>query len=213
MKFNLSAENINYVKMYYKDADGFSHCIKAVVRDINTREIKAGIKLSEKIFIKTPQDIELNIACDNGLYRAETTLINIQIDEPYEFFTIKLPENLEYKQNREFFRVKLNYDAKITYTKDREYNIASEIYDISANGVRLCPEHSVNVPKEVTLTLFLPKKNVVVDAKYIRTDNEDKIYKISFSYVNIKESDLDYISQICFQKQLEEKRKELLKRG
>ena len=58
--------------------------------------------------------------------------------------------------------------------------------------------------------LFLPQRNIDVQAQYIRNDNEDHIIKASFQFVEMSQSDLDYISQLCLQKQLEERRKNLM---
>ncbi len=211
MKFDLNIQNINYVKINYKDDDGFAHCIKGAIRLFSEYEILACVKYDENLHITTPQDVDLNIATDNGLYKAHTTLKKIEDENPYLLFSMRKPEDMEYQQKREYFRVKLQEDANIIFVEnEQEIQITALTYDISANGIRIELDKKVDFPQDVQIKLFLPKKTVELSAKYIRTDEDDQILKASFHFYNISESDLDYISQICLQKQLEERRKNLL---
>ncbi len=208
MKFNLSLNNINYIKINYNDNDGFSHCTKAAIRRFSDVEIYASAKFEDGLYIKTPQVVDISVATDNGLYKAQTTLKYLVNEPPYVFFSIKSPDNMDYQQNREFFRVKIDENALISYVEnEQEKLIACETYDISANGVRFILENTSNLPDIVKLTLYLQNKTIVSDAKYVRTDDEDGMHKVSFSFVDMKESDSDYISQFCLKKQMEQRRK------
>ena len=207
MKFNINIESVNYIKIIYQDNNGFAHCIKAAVNNIKENEIVASTKYDGDLYVKTPQEIELSIACDNGLYKAKTILKSVEGDKSYMYYRIVPPVEIDYQQKREFFRVKISEDVVITY---EDKKVACETFDISANGIRVVLDEKISFPEEVCLTLYLPSKNVEVGAKYIRTDDEDKILKASFSFVELKESDRDYISQLCLQKQLEMRRKSLL---
>ena len=210
MKFNLDTENINYVKITYKDNENFSHCVKSAIKQINDREIRTCVKTEEKIFIKTPQGVEMSFASDNGLYKTSATLKNVEWDEPYTFFIIQTPDDIEYEQNREYFRVKIEKDLVLTYFDGLESKrIYCKSYDLSANGIKIVMNEQISLPEVVTLDITLPKKHVITKAINIRSDNEDGIYKISFSFKDLSEQDKDYISQICIQKQLENKRQKL----
>ncbi len=211
MKFNLSKENVNYIKINYQDSSNFSHCIKTAIRLINDFEILSSAKSEEYSFVATPQTVELGIACDNGLYKAKTTLQKVEYDAPYILFSMKRPENMEFQQNREYFRVKLQENANITYMEGEQPVIISAVtYDISAKGVRIELEEDVDLPEEVTLTLCLQGKIIELGAKYIRTDTDDNIKKASFQFIDISDADLDFISQLCFKTQLAERRKNLM---
>ena len=211
MKFNLDVNNINYIKFVYKDADGFAHYVKASIKRLNDREIFVCSKYEDNVHIDTPQDIELSFACDNGLYKSNTELKFVEKDSPFVFFTIKTPENIEYHQNREYFRVKLNEDVLILYKTENEkpVNIKGEIYDLSANGVRITVDKNENIslPDIVQIVLYLSGKNIETQAKFIRAEDDEKCKRIAFNFIDLKESSADYISQICFKKQLENKRK------
>ena len=211
MKFDLSKESINYVKINYLDNDNFAHYTKAAVRFIGELEFLASTKSEEALNIPAPQEVELGIACDNGLYKAKTVLKKVEFEDPYILFTMRKPEEMEYQQNREYFRVKLQENINITYVKEeQEHSLSALTYDLSAKGVRIELDNEIDFPEEVILSLFLQNKIIEVKAKYVRTDNDDNIKKASFQFVDLKEPDLDYISQICFKIQLEERRKNLL---
>lgn len=211
MIFNVDADNINYVKITYKDKNDFAHCVKAAVKFMSDYELLACAKNEEDLRIAIPQEVDLGIACENGLYKAKTTLKNVTYDSSYVLFSMRKPEEAEYQQNREYFRVKLGEDSNIIYTENgQEKTVAAITYDLSANGVRIELDKEMTFPENVRLLLFLPQRNIDVKAQYIRNDNEDQIIKAAFQFVDMPQADLDYISQLCLQKQLEERRKNLM---
>ena len=207
MKFNLNFENINYIKIVYKNRDDETCCTKAAIKRIGEREIFACAKFDEGINIQTPQDVTFSFICDNGLYRTNTVLKFIEPDEPYVFFTLKTPDELEFQQNREYFRVKLTESAYIIHNGKI---IPCKTCDISANGVRLILPEQINDLDEVVIDILFKPKDVRAKAKYVRTDDEDGIIKTSFQFIDLPESDVDIISQKCIQKQLEAKRNILM---
>ena len=212
MKFDLNLENTNYIKITYKDKEGFAHCIKSAIKLINDFEIQASAKQENKLNIETPQEVEIGIAFDNCLYKAKSILKRVEQAEEFLIFYIKKPEETEYQQKREFFRVRLQEDANIIFETENESvtKLSALTYDISANGVRIELENKYAFPQRVRILLFLSEKTIDAKAKYIRTDEDEGVIKASFQFENISESDLDYISQICFKKQLEERRKNFL---
>ena len=145
----------------------------------------------------------MSFVCENGLYRTNTTLKYLEKDAPYIFFGIKTPLGLEYQQNREYFRVRMEEDVILTFDK---ISIPCKVHDISANGIRVVLPKKLELPEEVMLDILFSPKNVKTKAKFIRTDNEDNTLKASFEFVGMSEADMDLISQKCIKKQLEYKR-------
>ena len=203
MKFNLNLDNINYIKIVYKDKSDNTCCTKAAIKNMSEREIFACAKFEEGLNIETPQEISLSFVCENGLYRTNTTLKYLEKDAPYIYFGIKTPLGLEYQQNREYFRVRMEEDVILTFDKT---SLPCKMHDISANGIRVVLPKKIEIPKEITLDILFSPKNVKTKAKFIRLDNEDNILKASFEFISISASDTDLISQKCIQKQLEYKR-------
>ena len=203
MKFNLNLDNINYIKIVYKDRDENTCCTKAAIKNMSEREIFACAKFEEGLNIQTPQEISLSFVCENGLYRTNTTLKYLGKDAPYIFFGIKTPLGLEYQQNREYFRVRMEEDVILTIDKT---SVPCKVHDISANGIRVVLPKKLELPEEVMLDILFSPKNVKTKAKFIRTDNEDNTLKASFEFVGMSEADMDLISQKCIKKQLEYRR-------
>lgn len=207
MKFNLNLENINYIKIVYSDSAGVGHYAKAAIKRLGEKEIFACMKYEKELRISIPQEVSISFACDNALYTAKTTLKMVENEEPYIFFTLKTPEEIEYRQNREYFRVKMNEDVILSFGGTV---LPCKIHDISANGISLKLDKEMQIPENVMLDILLTPKNIKTRAKYIRTDKEDGILKASFTFVNISERSRDLISQKCIQKQLQDKRKTLM---
>ena len=208
MKFNLNLDNINYIKIVYKDKNDNACCTKAAIKNMSEREIYACAKFEDGLYIEFPQEISLSFVCDNGLYRTNAVLKYVENKNPFVFFYIKTPFGIEYQQNREYFRVRMEEDVIMTFNQT---SVACKVHDISANGIRIILPKKINIPKEVTLDILFQPKNVKTKAKLIRIDNEENILKASFEYLEISKNDVDLISQKCIQKQLEYKRNVNLK--
>lgn len=204
MKFNLDLDNITYIKIVYKDIDEKTRCAKGVIKHLGEHEIFACTKIDEDIVLPhNPQDVITSFVCENGLYRTSTQLKHTEKREEYTFFILQTPEGIEYQQNREFFRVKK--DNKVILRYDNKV-LTCEMHDISANGIRLVlPEH-IGEPENVIIDMMFDTRDIKTHAQFVRTDDEDGILKFSFRFVDMPESDQDFISQICIQTQLEQKR-------
>ncbi len=208
MKFNLDLANINYIKILFKDRQGSAHCIKSAIKIMGEKEIYACTKYEEGLIIPAPQDVTLSFVCDNGLYRTKTRLLVVNKEDPYIYFSLNTPDGLEYQQNREYFRIKLEEKAVISFVTEEEQqiSISSITHDISANGVRVVPTKRTAFPENVNIEIQFPTRTISVRAKFIREDEDDNIYKASFCFTDIAPKDMDYISQVCIKKQLEYKR-------
>lgn len=206
MKFNLNLDNINYIKIVYKDKSGTVCCTKAAIKNMNEREIFACAKFEDNLFIDTPQEVSLSFVCENGLYRTSTTLKSIENDAPYIFFVMKTPVGIEYQQNREYFRVKMNEKAILYFPNTK---IDCSIYDISASGIRLILDKKYDIPEKVEIEMIFPSRNIRVKAKFVRFDEENEHIKAACHFYSLPENIRDLISQICIQKQLTDKRNSL----
>jgi len=210
MKFNFDFEDIKYIKISYKDNLNNNHSIKAGIKNINDREIVVCSKFENGLNIKTPQEITLNIICKDGLYKTKTNLKSIENDEPYTFFYLETPKGFEYQQNREYFRVLLNQDCTYSVRQNGElkrYKVKTT--NISANGICIETPELIISEQDSYISLNAGSKIIEVRVKYIRSERVNDGFLISFSYINILESDRDLISQICIKKQLEQKRSSL----
>lgn len=210
MKFDFKMEEINYIKIVCKDLYGNLERIRAAFKSMNDGEILACTKSNTVLNIETPQNVMLNIICDNGLYYAETILKSVENDDPYVFFTLKTPDNLEFSQKREFFRVLASLKCICNSNMDnRINNIELKTFDLSANGICIISPSFFEFKNITDLEVFINDRKVETKVRYIRSENFNEGYKISFSFAKISEHDRDFISQFCIKKQLEQRRNNL----
>ena len=157
--------------------------------------------------IKTPQNVTVSFACDNGLYRTMVELIHSELRNSYVYFTLKTPEGLEFQQNREYFRVKMTEKAILSFKQNNEIKrVPSTTFDISANGVKLVIPEKYDNLEEVLINIMFDTRDFKSKARFVRYDDEDGILKASFQFIELPNNDVDFISQKCIQKQLEYKR-------
>lgn len=207
MKKNLKLNDVQYVKMTYDDRWGNSHCSKAVIKAATSRELTLSIKYEEYIFIKSPQKVELGFVCQDGLYKTSTTLKSVMNADPYIIVYLEMPENISYQQNREYFRVNILEGAIISYAvQDGIARVTCKTHDISANGVCLELPSKFDLPDDVNINILFRTQELKLTAKTKRITTQNNTVLASFEFVDIKEQDRDYISKLCIQKQLEQKR-------
>lgn len=205
MKFKL--DNIKYVKILYKDAYDKPSIVKAAIKNISEKEILACAKPQGNINIELPQEITLSVICDDGLYRTKTTLYSVENDDPYLFFIIKTPEGMEYQQNREFFRVPVKNECTYCVNTDAgTVHIPAIINDLSANGVSIDVEASMLPQQDANIIFEINGKEIKTGIRFVRKEELNKGYRLSFFFTNISEADRNSISQYCIKKQLEQKR-------
>ncbi len=207
MKFNLKLEEIKYAKVSYKDNSGSSCSKKVAVKTINEREILACAKFEENLNIDSPQEVVLSIVCNEGLYKTKTILKALDNDEPYLFIVLETPKGVEFEQNREYFRVSADFNCIYKIMIDDELKeFEAKTIDISANGVSILLPINAVADNFADIVMAINGKLVQSRVRYVRTEKLDEGYKLSFTFTKISESDRDYISQVCLQKQLAERR-------
>ena len=205
---DLDLENINYIKFKYLSKNGEFAVLKGVIKDISTKDLIVLVKSETKILLNTPQNVELNFVCDNGLYKTVTELKYVSNSHEYALFSFKRPMELYYKQERGYFRVKLDKDAILSFKKNNETTrIPAKVQDISASGVKVNLKISVDIPKEVSINILFDNKEIKSDAQFVRIENNDDSINIAFEFKNIDEKNQDIIAKECLQKQIEDKRK------
>lgn len=210
MKFNLNLEEIKYAKILCKDISETPFIIKGAIKNINDREIILCAKFEDIPIIQTPQEISLSIVYPDGLYRTKTNLKSISKDEPYIFAALEIPHELEYQQNREYFRIPCRCKAQY-YVKsaDKFVDFETQTYDISANGVSIIIPMLIVSEEDSRLIIWFDNKKLETRVQYIRSEKVENGYKISFAFIKMSESDKDFISQVCIKKQLEQRRNSL----
>lgn len=207
MNFNIKLEEIKYVKILYKDYNDSPCITKAGIKKINEKSILACGKLENIADIPTPQNVTLSVVCSDGIYRTKTVLTIVENDDPYTFFELETPQNIQYEQNREYFRVSAEYNCIYKLRENgEEKEYQTKTTDLSANGISIIlPNHSIT-ESICDLDLIINTKVLKTKIQYIRSEKVEEGYKISFKFINLSENNRDLISQVCIQKQIEERR-------
>lgn len=207
MKFNIDINDVKYLKINYIDENGNYIIVKSALKNLGEKEIVAVIKYENYFNIEIPQDIILSFACINGLYKTKTKLISYRIEESYIILYISTPDEMEYIQNREFFRIPVSYKCKYIVNKnDQLIACDAVISDISANGVSIMLPFRIYSEKDAEINITTDDKLIKTKVRYVRNEKIKDNYRLSFTYTEIATQDRDYISKICILKQLENKR-------
>ncbi|MCQ2739553.1 MAG: PilZ domain-containing protein [bacterium] len=207
MRFNLSINDIKYVKILLKDNHNNPELIRAAMRSVDDLEIVVCLPQDSIHEIKTPQEVTLSIVCEEGLYRTKTKLKSISIKDNFLLLFLETPSGIEYQQNREFFRVQMSYNCAYYVTMGEEVkNYTGITKDISANGVSIILPTLAVSEDDAELEMMIEERLIHTKVRYVRSEALNDKYLISFTYTDIKNSDRDYISKTCLQKQLERKR-------
>ncbi len=207
MKFNFNRASINYIQITYKLSDSTLCSCKTSLRDADDKTVILSCKFDDELKLTSNTEVVMDIVCNDGLYRAKTRLKYTTKESPYLYLFLENPSDIVYQQNREFFRVEEVFECLCIIKENGELRqYKSETIDISANGVSLLFTSKIVVENPVNLILKINNKELRITARLVRTENYGKFYKISFTYTKILESDRDYISQYCIQKQLIERR-------
>ena len=209
MKFNLKIEDIKYIKITYKDSSDNLLSLKAGVKKIDFNKIISTAKYEEDLYVKTPQKITIDFVCKDGLYKGESDLLLISKEEPYIFVSTTIPDEIEYFQNREYFRVPAIYDCIYSVNNDEIQTFRAKTVDISANGVNIFLYENIIPEKDAYLTLLINEKEIRTRISYVRSVQVENGYNLSFYFSQISVQDRDLISQECIKKQLELKRKSI----
>ena len=171
MKFNLNLNDIKYVKILYKNEQGNPCTTKAALKRANEHEFLACTKFEDGLDIETPQTITLSIICNDGLYRTKTELRKIENDEPYTFFILAPPNGIEYQQNREFFRVNVDFNCKLSsWSKDGDVDITAQTCDISANGVSIIADKEINPVGDSDLSILINGIEIKTRVRFVRSE-------------------------------------------
>lgn len=211
MKLKLDIDEVKYIKIMIPKAEDSSETIRATIKDINDREIIACGKLDSSHTIETPQEVVMSIVCDDGIYRTKTKIKSYEKEEPYAFFYLETPENIDYRQDREYFRVLAFYDCEYEVViNDEPIVIKAKSVDISASGLSLFAPSLLVSNNDAKLKINIDGEIIETKARFVRNEKVEQGYRISFAYTNISKKDRDLISKVCLAKQIEEKRNRLV---
>ena len=135
---------------------------------------------------------------DNGYLYFESYIKNIENN----VLTIANPVKHRFLQRRKFTRIKFLEDLELIY-EDKIHKVRT--LDLSAGGMKLKSENSIDIEKEYKVTLKLSDEQEI-NCKYqlIRVEKGDNgLYTISGRFLNLSNIDKMTLIQFCMKKDME----------
>ena len=211
MKFNLKLENIKYVKIHCEDSNGDSISIKTGIKSITESQIVLLTKYSDSYTSIQPQEINADFVCDDGIYYIKTRIRKVEKDTPYIIYILDSAQEMDYQQNREYFRIPYKTECICeTNIQGEISHYCGETINMSANGMKVVFPNCFITNGNCKISFKIENKKFELQSCYIRSENVNNEYLISFSYNKIDDSEREFLSQFCIKQQLEQRRKNLI---
>lgn len=193
-------KKVEYIKII---ADGGKSCYTSAKYQVGEDTLVISVDVDDKIYMRTPQKVLLCCITNDAIYKAETELLVLQYSNYRAEFITKIPEKFEKQQERKFFRVKIDKQVTIHYQDEGvQKTTVCRTDDLSAGGVRVILKEKLNIADNVKLDIVFDNKTLFLEAKTIKLFYGGNSPQVSFEFINLSEKDLDYISSVCFKKQL-----------
>ena len=201
MKLNFNLEDISYLKLDFENSNWGT--LKLALKEKRENEFVAVSPKQEGLVIETPQKISLSFVCSDGLYKTSSILNEVYEKDDFIYFIIKNPETLDYQQNREYYRILLDYDCIYTMeTDDGIESFNAVTYDISAGGVSIITSEKRIPTHETSIVIFMPERDLKSHLKFVRCETYNDDYKLSFIFTDLSEKDYEMLSALCVNKQI-----------
>lgn len=125
-----------------------------------------------------------------------------------ELIEIETPKNYKIIQRREYPRVNVNSEIKVTNSSCPDKFIAAKIINLSGGGISFETNAAIKAGDLLNTTLdFIKTKSINVLLDVVRSTSNELINIVSASFKKILNSDRILIIQYCLKKQLESKYK------
>lgn len=141
------------------------------------------------------------------------------VPERVPMLIVEAPEFLEKIQKREYVRVSINLNVLFSYQDEEEQTkeVWCKTRDLSGGGLMLVSNKAIQIAKgaKVNVTFQLDSDNIYVNGELMRVYQELDISGIErqilgVKFVNLSESNRQFIIKFVFQRQIELRKRGLL---
>lgn len=201
MILNFDLESIKYLKIEFSIND-IEYTYKMALKEKKENSFIAIMPKEENFELSTPTKIALSFICNDGLYKTDALVENVNSDNEYTIIEIQNPKTLDYQQNRAYYRILAEFDC--VYTIETENGMESfnaTTYDISAGGISIITNENIIPTKETSIIIYTPERSIKSYLKFIRCEAFENAYKLSFIFIDLEEKDIEYLTKICIDKQ------------
>lgn len=195
---------------------------RSKILDFNDNNIYADFTIDEEtnkqaIFMVGTQFRAWFLGDDDAIYLFITELLDkvTRDNIPMLVFSNPGEENFIRVQRRQYVRVEAAVDVAVYPTIGNFKPFTTVTADISAGGMALIlpKDHQIKEGEQIDAWLSLAYRSGEINylhtkAKAIRIIDDKGILKGSFQFIDMKESERQKIIRFCFEKQLEQRKKE-----
>jgi c-di-GMP-binding flagellar brake protein YcgR len=175
----------------------FKNSNKGRVLGVDSEGFRMELKYEPKGLIKN-HICDFYSLTDNGYLYFESYIKDLE----QNVISIANPVKHRFLQRRKFTRIKFVENLELVYD-DNVYKVRT--LDLSAGGMKLCSENSIDIDKEYRVSIALGNEQVV-NCKYqlIRMEKGDNgLYTISGRFTNLSNVDKMTLIQYCMKKDME----------
>lgn len=175
--------------------------------------IESGNNLNKNVHADVNTALKLYIYTDNGIYSAESKVIEVTKHDKLTEYVIDYPANSKHSQRREYFRADLTVDFKmdIKLPEGTSKHVDSTTKNICGKGLSYIADKPFPEYDSIKIDLLFGEKEIktaarLVYSKQIVVNNRPK-YVHAFTFTDISQKDIDFIVKKCFLFQLEMRKK------
>jgi len=181
------------------------------VEDIEGDKVCLGVPYShgKDTYLRVGDEVLITFAGLVAAYRFVTTVVGVEFS-PVAVFYIKIPENVERIQQREYVRVEVKLPC--SYKRTGETSTADSVtVDISGGGLRFSAASDFEPGTRLELSVDLKAFRLKVAAEVIRTiKGDNKKFDVCVKFFEPDEKMIDKLISWIFSYQLELRKKGLI---
>lgn len=199
----------------FEDQNGEHQKLFCNVKNVDNHAlvIESDNKHNKNVYADVDDELKLYIYTDNGIYSAESKVIEVTKQDNLTEYVIAYPTNSKHSQRREYFRADLTVDFKmdIKLSEDTTLQVDSPTKNICGKGMSYIADKPFPEYDSIKIDLFFEEKEIktaarLVYSKQIIVANRPK-YIHAFTFTDISQKDIDFIVKKCFLFQLEMRKK------
>lgn len=204
-------------EMTFGNENGEEQKLFCNVKNVDSRVliIEADNKINKNVHADVNDELKLHIYTDNGIYSADSKVLEVTKQENLTEYVIDYPSNSKHSQRREYFRADLTVDFKmdIKLPEDSGTNktVKTTTKNICGKGMSYIADKPFCEYDSIKLDLLFEEKEIKTSARLVYTKqivvNNRPKYIHAFTFIDISQKDIDFIVKKCFLFQLEMRKK------
>ena len=200
-------------EMTFGNENGGEQKLFCNVKSVDNRAlvIETDNKLNKNAHADVNVELKLHIYTDNGIYSADSKVLEITKHDKLTEYVIDYPSNSKHSQRREYFRADLTVDFKMDIKlpdgsgENKLFNATTK--NICGKGMSYIADKPFCEYDSLKIDLLFEEKEIQTSARLVYTKqivvNNRPKYIHAFTFIDISQKDIDFIVKKCFLFQLD----------